>query len=90
MEGEGGRVLSQMFTNNSCVSGSNHCQEGSTRCAMHMPYSATVFHTWDMEITSEATAEALKEILRLLHAHQKHYGVIIIKKSQHEALLPIH
>lgn len=76
------------------LSGSNHCQdyEGSTRCAMYMPYSVTLFHSWDMEITSEAASEVLKEILRFLQSHQKHYGVIImiIKKSRHKALLPIH
>lgn len=91
MEGEGRRDLLGMSTSNSCASGSNHCQEDSTRCAMDMPHSATLFHTWEMEIISEAVAEVLKEILRFLQSHQEHYGVIIIiKKSQHKALLPIH
>lgn len=48
---------------------------------MYMPYSATLFHTWEMEITSEAAAEVLKEILRFLQSHQEHYGVTI-KKNQ--------
>lgn len=45
-----------------------------------------------MEITSEAAAEVLKEILRFLQSHQEHYGVTIKKnqkkkKSRHKALL---
>lgn len=46
---------------------------------MCMPYSDTLFYMWEMEITSEAATEVLKDILRFLQSHQKHYGVIIIK-----------
>lgn len=48
---------------------------------MDMPHSATLFHPGEMEITSEAAAEVLKEILRFLQSHQERYGVIIIKKN---------
>lgn len=50
---------------------------------MDMPHSATLFHTWETEITPEAAAEVLKEILRSLQSHQEHYGVIIIIIKNH-------
>lgn len=63
MEGEGGRELLKMSTSNSCVSGSNHCQDcnAARRAAQGMP---CICHTLQLYFTRGRWKSHLRPLQR--------------------------